>query len=72
VEGSLPESVLVQLAAKWRRNPLHQLGGARSAALALKLYSEQTGRPENMHNSTHRHHNVAAVSDIGFLQTESI
>lgn len=31
-------------------------GGPRSAALALKLYSEQMGRPENMHNSTHDHH----------------
>jgi phosphatidylserine decarboxylase len=29
---------------------------ARSAQLRLKLYSEQTGLPENMHNSTHRHH----------------
>lgn len=35
---------------------MHQIGSPGSAALALTLYSEQTFRLENMHNSTHHHY----------------
>jgi phosphatidylserine decarboxylase len=34
---------------------MHRTGGLRSAQLELRLYSEQTVQPENMHHSTHHH-----------------